>query len=991
LVKPVYISYQSHTATHEVHEGTPMGSLLGWFVAGGASLTAAVLAIPRALWSRWRTRIVDHLDDSLRRHATKFGGRYNEHLLSSLRFIDLKGLATVGFYTPELDEVFVDVTLAYRPPHLISCGVLSQVPAEVKEKRAIEEFLQQVEPRTLAILGGPGSGKTTLLRHTALEICRHHKRLRRPVPILLYLRDHVSTIVSNPKSTFSELINTTLGTCGIAEPPNWFEQQLRSGNCVILLDGLDEVAREADRRHVSNWVEQQTRQYPRNDFVITSRPQGYRSAAITGAAVLQVRSLTEEQIYWFVRGWYVAMEKHSTGNSNDEVNIRAEAASNDLLERLKNAPALHDLTVNPLLLTMIANVHRYRGALPGSRSELYGEICQVMLWRRHEAKNIPLQLSGDKKESLLRGLAFMMMQQRVRDLPRTNILHELSSALRRISTSITAEDILSDVTSNGLLLERENDVYAFAHLTFQEYLASAYIRDKGYVETLVTSVDDIWWRETTLLYASKCDADPIVRACLRSGSTTSLMLAFDCADQGSELAPELRDGLDRILDSTKVLPEHVRARARFLVTRHLRRVLHTAGGSRVCASPISNAIYDLFIIDHPRHWVWSSPSERERPVTGVYGAAAAAFVQWVNDITDGAPGYRLPVPSEVADPAVQQALDNPGRVAVWTTSERRHLPLQLWIPDGLAHPHYLSRAVLHEQVKHDLSRASSVFDKLHLIRSHVIMAALKTAYSREHERLPADLAALEELITVAMLVPSALDSTLGIKEHAFYVRTASRLIGERLGEVPASCLRGAAEHIPLAFTARTASAMADDPAAIVGHMERITTHARELALDRAHNLDLLLNDTCTYLMGRGLHTALRRATRSTPERFADEFTRALLDDAGIAAAATFGPPEILKTNRPSSRHTPGPWAQQMINKLDQTIRRINVTRFAVDSQTATQVRLPALCLAAEMQDKPQADDASSEWMRKLAVSMTLLERRSVGCARTTETIMLATT
>jgi predicted NACHT family NTPase len=229
-----------------------------------------------------------------------------------------------------------------------------------------------------------------------------------------------------------------------------------------------------------------------------------------------------------------------------------------------------------------------------------------MLWRRHEAKNIPLQLSGGKKESLLRGLAFMMMQQRVRDLPRTNILHELSSALRRISTSITAEDILSDVTSNGLLLERENDVYAFAHLTFQEYLASAYIRDKGYVETLVTSVDDIWWRETTLLYASKCDADPIVRACLRSGSTTSLMLAFDCADQGSELAPELRDGLDRILDSTKVLPEHVRARARFLVTRHLRRVLHTAGGSRVCASPISNAIYDLFIIDHPRHWVWSS-------------------------------------------------------------------------------------------------------------------------------------------------------------------------------------------------------------------------------------------------------------------------------------------------------------------------------------------------------------------------------------------------
>ncbi|MEU7661934.1 hypothetical protein AB0B60_26120, partial [Streptomyces lincolnensis] len=32
---------------------------------------------------------------------------------------------------------------------------------------------------------------------------------------------------------------------------------------------------------------------------------------------------------------------------------------------------------NPLLLTMIANVHRYRGQLPGSRAELYAEMCDA--------------------------------------------------------------------------------------------------------------------------------------------------------------------------------------------------------------------------------------------------------------------------------------------------------------------------------------------------------------------------------------------------------------------------------------------------------------------------------------------------------------------------------------------------------------------------------------------------------------------------------------
>src|SRR5262249_34857720 len=147
----------------------------------------------------------------------------------------------------------------------------------------------------------------------------------------------------------------------------------------------------------------------------TSRPQGYRSAPIEGATVVQVRHFTDNQVTQFVRAWYLAFEKQSTGEATDVVQLQAD----DLLKRLDANPDLYDLTVNPLLLTMIANVHRFRGALPGSRTDLYAEICQVMLGRRQEAKNLPIELSADKKEKLLRGLAFTMMQWRVRDLSRT--------------------------------------------------------------------------------------------------------------------------------------------------------------------------------------------------------------------------------------------------------------------------------------------------------------------------------------------------------------------------------------------------------------------------------------------------------------------------------------------------------------------------------------------------------------------------------------------
>jgi hypothetical protein len=49
----------------------------------------------------------------------------------SMRRIDTKGLATVGPYTPELDEVFVDVGLVPRAPHQVPGGVLADVPDDV--------------------------------------------------------------------------------------------------------------------------------------------------------------------------------------------------------------------------------------------------------------------------------------------------------------------------------------------------------------------------------------------------------------------------------------------------------------------------------------------------------------------------------------------------------------------------------------------------------------------------------------------------------------------------------------------------------------------------------------------------------------------------------------------------------------------------------------------------------------------------------------------
>ena len=99
-----------------------------WAVVIGVAYEAAVAAggffavIARDVSSRWQSRLADRIDLFLQRKVARFDRRYRRFVLSGLRFMDHKGLATVGPFTPELDAVFVDVSLVPRPPRRIGPG-----------------------------------------------------------------------------------------------------------------------------------------------------------------------------------------------------------------------------------------------------------------------------------------------------------------------------------------------------------------------------------------------------------------------------------------------------------------------------------------------------------------------------------------------------------------------------------------------------------------------------------------------------------------------------------------------------------------------------------------------------------------------------------------------------------------------------------------------------------------------------------------------------
>jgi NACHT domain len=644
-----------------------------------------------------------------------YGHRYRRWVLDSLRYIDVQDLATGGDHIPELGDVYVDVALVSRAPQQAPAD--RQAAEDTSARHTIDELLDRRARVVLALIGLPGSGKSTLLAHAARRsgattIWTHlgggHAGRRR-VPVLLALRERAESIVANPAISLPDVIRAAVGTASGKEPGGWWERQLERGRCLILLDGLDEVARTSDRIVVAEWIGRQIASHPDNHFVVTSRSYDLLGPLAVQADVLVARPFTAKQIQLFLDRWYLAAERHATGASGRTagraVQLRARESADRLSSLLQANSALHDLAVNPLLLTMIATAHRYRGALPGSRADLYGEICQVLLSRRAQAKDLPELLSWPAKQMLLASLAYQMMRDHASDLPAGRVLEILGPQLERYSSSVTGEEFLDNVARNGLLAEADGR-YAFTHLTFQEYLAARHVSaNSDLVKSLVDSVSDPWWHETILLYAATADASPIVRACLDSGTIAALTLAFDCAEASTEIDPDLRRRLEAERQRAyepDCSPGHRRLIAGVQVARLVRQTLVTDAGTRICARPVPADLYWLFLADTaaPRPDRPCAP-DAEQPAIGIWGAEAQAFVAWANGITATATGLevRLPAREELQQEAIADALARVLPAAV--TSTWTQPGLGLWVRPGQPHPHELAGAAIGQAIAAD--------------------------------------------------------------------------------------------------------------------------------------------------------------------------------------------------------------------------------------------------------------------------------------------------
>jgi HEAT repeat protein len=556
-----------------------------------------------------------------------------EHYLKQLaqRVDDVKfvGIAVSGEEEQvDLANIFVMPNLREERPSYFStledqvfesqqAGLLEEQRAWARRDRRGQTLpAQQVlsfRKNKAVLLGAPGSGKTTLVNYFALMLSG--QAMSDPtqiglsqgedwLPIVVRIRDWAL----EPKLGLLAYLRwyATESLAVKALPEGFFEHWLERGRSLILLDGLDEVVDEGQRRRIVEQIETFLHQYQENPAVITSRPAGYRwdFFNLEEFPHYTLEPFDERQRNLFIDHWYSNRERDPA---------KAERRKADLCKALKGKDRLRLLAKNPLLLTIIALIHRYQAELPRQRFKLYEKAVETLLTSWDSGKDLKLYevlqyLKPDDLLYVLKKLAYWIHTQGNAGETEGGTLIDREVLIRQLCKEICelkgcrayegrreAERFVEFVQRRtGLLNEQGRERYAFVHKTFQEYLTAEEIydlfeegEDEIILEHIQRHLHDQHWREVLLLLVSRLKkrrAAESIREILESGSEYEQWLHRDLLFAGwclTEDPHELKKAdtslTDEILDRLVALETSSWKRVGRRVHNDVGKILHRLG------------------------------------------------------------------------------------------------------------------------------------------------------------------------------------------------------------------------------------------------------------------------------------------------------------------------------------------------------------------------------------------------------------------------------
>ena len=411
------------------------------------------------------------------------------------------------------------------------------------------------EHRHLVLLGDPGGGKSTFVNFVtwcmAGELIGHQDAnldlLTQPVPkddgkddekcqpwehgpllpVRIILRDFAASGMLEGCDDAADLwnfIEADLKGAELGDFAPCLKNELRDPGGILLLDGLDEVSGAKNQRaHIKAAVEGFIKAFGNTRVVLTSRTYAYQRQdwRIPGLQEAVLAPFSAGQIRRFIDRWYdqTALVR---GTNVDDAKGRAE-----LLKRaVFGKERLRGLAERPLLLTLMASLHSWRGGdLPENREELYADTVDLLLdwWERpkivKDREGNPvlaqpslmewLKIDRVRMRRALNELAYTVHARQpdlkgTADIPESELVQALWDLAE--NPDANPKKLLAFLRDRaGLLLPWGVKVYRLPHRTFQEYLAACHLTDWDFPDQAAELCrnDPERWREACLLAGAK--------------------------------------------------------------------------------------------------------------------------------------------------------------------------------------------------------------------------------------------------------------------------------------------------------------------------------------------------------------------------------------------------------------------------------------------------------------------------------------------------------
>jgi formylglycine-generating enzyme required for sulfatase activity len=429
-----------------------------------------------------------------------FQKRYYRALVSAHEWLKLIGIYNPSdLHAPRLQEVYISLRM----------NTARESPTVVWNRMFNDKEKQMV------ILGQPGAGKTTLLDYLILVFTGHiHHSLRadlkNPLPIFVRLRDlgtgSLLALIESPANSKLQKV-----------PAGYFERHLKNGNCVVLLDGLDEVLDEKIHKKVAEEIHAFANEYPDNWMVVTCRAAGWHDQ-LPNFRQYSIQEFNSDDVHQFIGAWYREVTRTEEinklgGSPRPELIKEAEARarqdsvkpSENLWKALSKNESLLRIARTPLILSLVTLVHKNRTAdLPKGRARLYRECLDILLdtWDKKDKglDDVPDAPSPNDKLLALKTIAFHYVETGSLEMDIEGLEELVAPLLPTLTKPVSAKSLIRQIHErSGVLVEQAIGKFGFAHRALHDYLAACHISEQNLDALLTRHAAEERWREVILI------------------------------------------------------------------------------------------------------------------------------------------------------------------------------------------------------------------------------------------------------------------------------------------------------------------------------------------------------------------------------------------------------------------------------------------------------------------------------------------------------------